>query len=283
MSTTRALVASSLRSSLVDGPGNRHVLFLQGCNFDCVACHNPSTINVCDSCAVCVDECPLDALAMSAGRIVFDLDACDGCDLCLEVCPTDSSPMAREVTVDDIIGEIRPHAAFLSGVTATGGEPTLQLDFLVDLFATIKADPDLSHLTTLVDTNGTLTIEGWERLAPMLDGAMVDLKAGTPWLHRQLTGHDDSAVRASIRWLHDHARLAEVRLLVVEGVTDTEAELDAWAGFVGGLDEGVPVRLMAFRHQGTRPQARAWPETSTDAIDRVEQRLAGYGLTNLVR
>jgi pyruvate-formate lyase-activating enzyme len=103
MSTTRGLVASSLRSSLVDGPGNRHVLFLQGCNFDCVACHNPSTINECDSCAVCVDRCPLDALTLAGGEIVFELDACDGCDLCIAACPSDSSPMAREMTVDEVI------------------------------------------------------------------------------------------------------------------------------------------------------------------------------------
>ena len=45
MKPTPGLVASTLRSSMVDGPGNRYVLFLQGCNFDCVACHNPSTIS----------------------------------------------------------------------------------------------------------------------------------------------------------------------------------------------------------------------------------------------
>lgn len=44
MSSIRGLVADVVRSSVVDGPGNRHVLFMQGCNFNCVACHNPRTI-----------------------------------------------------------------------------------------------------------------------------------------------------------------------------------------------------------------------------------------------
>ena len=42
---TVGLVASTIPFSSVDGPGNRFVVFLQGCNFDCVACHNPQTID----------------------------------------------------------------------------------------------------------------------------------------------------------------------------------------------------------------------------------------------
>ena len=42
--TATGLVASTIAFSNVDGPGNRFVVFLQGCNFDCVACHNPQTI-----------------------------------------------------------------------------------------------------------------------------------------------------------------------------------------------------------------------------------------------
>ena len=279
--TIRGLVASSLRSSLVDGPGNRHVLFLQGCNFDCVACHNPSTISVCDDCGICVGECPLDALSLVSDRVVFDLSLCDGCDICIRVCPSNSSPMAQETTVAEVLDRLGADAPFLSGITVTGGEPTLQLEFLVELFGAIKADPDLMGLTTLVDTNGSLSPDGWERLAPVLDGAMVDLKAGTPALHRTLTGNDVGPVWKSIQWLHEHDLLAEVRLLVVEGVTDTAEELDAWASFVAGVSPGIPVRLMAFRHEGTRPAARDWPETTEETLVRVRDRLGKAGLTNV--
>lgn len=68
---------------------------------------------------------------------------------------------------------------------------------------------------------------------------------------------------------------------MVEGVTDTDDELDAWARFVRGVDADTPIRLMAFRHAGTRPEAQQWPETSPEAVDRVRHRLVDLGLTRV--
>ena len=235
------LVAGTSQSSAVDGPGNRYVLFLQGCNFDCGACHNPSTIGRGD----------------------------------------DADPTARTMSVGDQIDEIRPLAPFLSGITVTGGEPTLQLNGLTALFTAIKTDDELGGLTTLVDPNGTLSRRGWEQILPVLDGAMVDLKAANRDLHRSLTGAGNDRVKESITLLAGAGKLAEVRLLVVAGVTDTEAELTEWAGFVRGLDPDIPVRLMAFRHAGARQEARQWDETSPEALNLVHDRLIGLGLTNV--
>jgi len=273
-------IAGVVRSSAVDGPGNRYVLFLQGCNFDCTACHNPTTIGRCDACGACVPVCPHGALSFPApGVVAYDAASCDRCKACVTVCPIDADPAIRVVPVDALVEEIRPLAPFLSGITVTGGEPTIQADAVTALFAALKADADLGHLTTLVDTNGTLPPARWTPLLPVLDGAMVDLKAASSDLHERLTGHDNVQVKETIRFLSAAGKLAEVRLLVVEGVTDTADEVEAWAGFVMGVDPGVPVRLMAFRHTGTRDKARLWPETSPEAVDRVRERLAALGLT----
>jgi pyruvate formate lyase activating enzyme len=240
MSSTRGLVASSLRSSGVDGPGNRYVLFLQGCNFDCVGCHNPTTIP----------------------RYERQRDP----------------PFGDWRTVDDVLGELRSLRSFLSGITVSGGEATLQLDFLVDLFGAIKADPVLHGLTTLVDTNGTLDESGWKRLAPVLDGAMVDLKAWSPDRHYTLTGSTPWAVRESILWLAARDLLTEVRLLLIAGLNDSEEELSGWASFVADAAPGVPGRVLAFRHHGTRQAARNLAETSEAAVARGESILVAAGV-----
>jgi len=275
-------VAGTLTFSAVDGPGNRFVLFLQGCNFDCTACHNPSTIGRCDACGACVDACPHGALSFpSPGVVGWSESACDRCRACIAPCPIDADPAIRVVPVSEMVEEIRAVAPFISGITVTGGEPTIQLDSLVALFSAMKNDPDLSHLTTLVDSNGTLPARGWDRLFPVMDGAMIDLKAFSDDLHQSITAHPNQPVKESIRYLSDHDRLTEVRLLVVEGVTDTEDELKGWAEFVRDIDPDVSVRVMTFRHQGTRERARVWPETSSEATDRVISVLKENGLQNV--
>ncbi len=275
-------VAGVVRSSAVDGPGNRYVLFLQGCNFDCTACHNPTTIGRCDGCGTCVEHCPHGALSLGAGdEVVYDPEVCDHCRVCVTVCPIDADPTVRLVAVDRLLDEIRPLGPFLSGITVTGGEPTLQLDGLTALFTAMKSDRELGGLTTLLDTNGTLTRAGWEQLLPVLDGAMVDLKAADRSLHEFLTGFSNDRVKDSIRFLASVGKLTEVRLLVVAGVTDTDEELAGWAGFVADAAPDVPVRLMAFRHDGTRAPARQWPETSAETIERVRAHLTALGLTGV--
>ena len=52
MNATLGLVADTITFSNVDGPGNRFVVFLQGCNFDCIACHNPYTISCATTAAI---------------------------------------------------------------------------------------------------------------------------------------------------------------------------------------------------------------------------------------
>ena len=215
------LVSDVVRFSWVDGPGNRFAVFLQGCNLDSLACHNPHTM-------------------------------------------PRQTPLARAVTVDQLLEEVSPITPFLSGVTVSGGEATLQAPFVAAWFAALRDDPSTARLTRLVDSNGCADDATWDLLLPVTDGVMLDLKALDVATHRELTGLGNAQVLLSLDRLVAAQRLVEVRLLVVPGHNDSEAALRRTGDYLARQAPGVPVKVIGFRPHGVRAAARNIP-APTDA------------------
>lgn len=239
MRSTPARLADVVPFSWVDGPGNRFVVFTQGCPFDCLACHNPETIAT-------------------------------------------NPPGTRQTTVGEVLEEIRPVEPYLTGVTVSGGEATMQWRFVRDLFTETRADDQLGRLTTYVDTNGHALPRVWDELLPVTDGFMVDLKALDPEVHRRLTGRDNALVLDSIRHLHEHGRLAEVRLLLVPGFNDSVDQLARTADWLTELDPRMRVVVIGFRPHGVRPEFASLPEAGPDVLDRARTVLTWGGLRQVV-
>jgi len=216
LSRPLGLLADVVPFSWVDGPGNRFAVFLQGCNLDCLACHNPHTM-------------PL------------------------------RTPRAREVTVDDLMEQVRPLAPYLSGVTVSGGEATLQAPFVAAWFDALREDPATASLTRFVDSNGCADDAVWDLLLPRTEGVMLDLKSLDLGIHLELTGSSNFQVLASIDRLAREKRLAEVRLLVVPGHNDDEALLRRTGAYLADRAPGVPVKVIGFRPHGVRAAARSIP------------------------
>jgi pyruvate formate lyase activating enzyme len=282
MNSIRATVSKVLTYSIVDGPGNRLVIFLQGCNFDCTACHNPHTIGECTHCGDCIPACHANALSLVNGRIAFDAMACNQCDDCLEACPIDANPMARDYSVGEILDLAREHRPFLTGITVSGGEPTRQPEFVTALFEAIKKDEALEGLDCFIDSNGHLGASDWKLLLPVTDGVMLDIKSFDNALHRELTGKDNLKSLQSARLLHEEGKLHELRFLLVPGKTDGDAELDGLIDFVKALGDDVRVRLNAFQHHGVRAEARKWEPMSKAGVGRAAARLRAAGIRNVV-
>lgn len=243
MSVWRGLVADVVEASCVDGPGNRYVVFLQGCTFNCLACHNPHTI------------------------------ACR---------PTGTT---RWTEVDELLDDIARAAPFISGVTVSGGEATVQWEFVHELFQQLADRPETAALTRLVDTNGDADPSVWEVLATSMHGAMVDLKALDPDVHRYLTGRDNRRVLDSLRQLARLGQLTEVRLLLVPDVNDSEEQLAATARYLCELDREVApdvdlpeVVVLGFRHEGTRPVAHVFRDATSVDVDNAVEALAAHGV-----
>ena len=273
--TKRAKVSRILRFSCVDGPGNRLVIFMQGCNFNCVSCHNPHTINHCNHCGDCVEHCPTHALTIdNDNHVSWDESLCTHCDNCINTCLHQSNPKISSYSVTELLSIIDKQCGFISGITVSGGEATLQLPFIIELFTQIKRNQQLKHLSCFVDSNGYLNQVGWQKLAPVLDGAMIDLKAWQNDTHQWLVGRDNHRVITSIRYLASLDKLHELRLLHIPGVTDLEDEVQAIAQLIGTFPKQVIIRLNAFQHHGVIGQALEWPKCNEAQIESLRAKLA---------
>jgi len=282
MNSLLATVSKILTYSCVDGPGNRLVIFLQGCNFSCSTCHNPHTIGECNHCGECIPACHVDALTLIDGRITFDPETCDQCDACLGACPINANPMVQHYSIEQILELARRHLPFLSGITVSGGEPTLHLKFIIALFESIKADSELAGLSCFIDTNGYLDAQNWDNLLSVTDGAMLDIKAFHQPLHRELTGRDNLRSLESAKILYAAGKLYELRFLMIPGKTDCEAELNKLINFVTTLGLDVRVRLNAFQHHGVRGKALDWQKMSETGVNAAAERLRAAGISNVI-
>jgi pyruvate formate lyase activating enzyme len=267
-----------LSHSFVDGPGNRCVIFMQGCPFRCLYCHNPYTINFCSDCGACVPLCPVGALKLEAGRVCWDPAVCVDCDTCINACPYLSSPKIHHLTVEETWEKVRSFAPFISGVTVSGGEPTLQPDFLAAFLRWVKSASDL---TTCIETNGDFPEAFLDELLPVLDFAMVDLKAFDRHLHRQLTGSGNDRTLAALQAFAHAGKLHMVRTTVVPGYTDSEENIRATARFLADLAPDLHLRLLRFRAHGVRGQASDWDSPSDALLDRLVEAARAEGLNHV--
>jgi len=166
-------------------------------------------------------------------------------------------------------------------VNGLPGILTTQLPFVVALFTAIKNDPQLRHLTCLVDSNGMLSETGWEKLLPVCDGAMLDLKAWGSECHQQLTGRDNQQIKRSICLLAERGKLAELRLLVIPGQVDYLQHIEELAVFIKGLGD-VPVRLNAFHAHGVYGEAQSWASATPEDVEPLADALKVRGVSRLI-
>ena len=278
----RGLVSGTIPFSAVDGPGNRFVVFLQGCDFDCIACHNPYTIHVCHDCGECVSACAGGALTVDGDMVRWDAAACAGGDACVRACRFDSTPKARALSVDELVAMVRGPAPFLSGVTVSGGEATQQAPFVRAFFAALRDDDRLARLSRFVDSNGAAAADVWDDLDPTMDGAMIDLKAIDDDVHRRVTGRSNAAVLRTIELLAARGKLHEVRLLMLPGVNDDADRLARTAAWLHGVDPAMRVQVIGFRRHGVRPVARDVPEPTPAELAGYAAVLRAAGLRDVV-
>lgn len=240
--------------SVVDGPGNRVSVFVQGCNLHCAYCHNPETQNLCEGCGLCVEQCPAGALSLSGGKVAWEEDRCCQCDTCIRVCPHFASPKVTRMTPQEVYGKICESIPFIRGITVSGGECSLYPEFLTALFRLVKG----RGLTCLMDCNGAVDLSRYPELMELCDGVMLDVKSWDPEVFRALTGLDNGVVKRNLTYLSGIRRLEEVRVVCAPGYVDAEACIRGIAAALGPEETAAHLlKLIRFRPFGVKGPMRA--------------------------
>lgn len=146
----------------------------------------------------------------------------------------------------------RPYWRDNGGITVSGGEALLQIDFVTELFRQAKAQ----GVHTCLDTSGNpFTREQpfydkFLQLMEVTDLFMLDLKQMDPEKHRELTGWDNANILDMARCLSDHGKSMWIRHVLVPGVTDDEEQLKALKDFVDSLQTVERLEILPYHTLG---------------------------------
>jgi pyruvate formate lyase activating enzyme len=254
------------RYSLRDGPGIRTTVFLKGCTLRCFWCHNPEGLRLqpevqffpqhCINCLACVKACTHGAQTAPEGSHVYLRENCVSCGACVDTCYAGAMVMTgKRMTVDEVMAEVLADRDFYAssggGMTLSGGEPAMQVEFSYAILARSKAE----GIHTAVETAANVPWESLERLLPVTDLIMTDIKHMDSARHKDATGVHNERILENQRRLAQMGKPMILRTPVVPGVNDTPAEIAAIAAYVRSLNELRPagaeplhLELLRFHH-----------------------------------
>lgn len=199
---------------LHDGPGIRTTVFFKGCPLRCPWCHNPESWQ----------PTPQPMLVAGEKRIC-----------------------GRVVVVEEVARRILLDREMLSegGVTFSGGEPLAQPAFLLELCKRLKP----LHLA--IETSGFASPEVYRQMLEAVDLVYQDVKCALPQLHRQLTGVENALILQNLAQLQTSGRPYIVRIPIVPGVNDSDANLEATADLLASRPGNLrAVELLPYHAGG---------------------------------
>ena len=139
------------------------------------------------------------------------------------------------------------------GITVTGGEALMQIDFLLELFDLAKKE----GIHTCLDTSGITYHPGassyndkLDALMAVTDLVMLDIKHIDPAGHKALTGHDNAGILAFARYLEQKKVPVWIRHVVVPGITDDPDQLSRLGSFIGSLSNVKALDVLPYHTLG---------------------------------
>lgn len=237
----KGIIFNIQKFCLHDGDGIRTCVFLKGCPLRCIWCHNPESIEKeislsfdktkCSLCGRCTGICT--ARDVKNSVLTIDSKTCVRCGKCVDVCLNDANEIiGTGKTASEILDEVMKDKMFYDtsggGLTVTGGEPSYQADFTLELLGLAKN----SGISIAVETCGAGTLDFYESAADMGTTFLYDIKCIDPVLHRKLTGSDNSHIMENLQYLMNRNADIIIRIPLIPGCNDSDKDISLLAEFL---------------------------------------------------
>ena len=233
-----------------DGPGNRLVYHLQGCNLHCPWCSNPESMAE-NGCLLVngdlsEDLCPFGAIKEGT----LNRNRCETCSdkPCTKIPGSTLKLSCTGIEIEDILAEIKRSSMLFfdgGGVTFTGGEPTMQFDALKELLTRIKA----MGINTAVETNGTHI--QLPELFPFIDFLIIDCKHYYGIIHEKTLGIGSEIILKNINKALEQRSQLLIRIPLIGGFNSAKSDAEGFAKLFERMNtENCAFELLRYHEYG---------------------------------
>lgn len=242
-----------------DGDGIRTTVFFKGCPLKCKWCHNPESFSFekqilyddtqCVNCGKCTDIC--NANIIRSAKHVFLRENCNLCGKCTDVCPKKAFEISgNDMTAKEIAKEVLKEEIFMKGsdggVTFSGGEPLMQVDFCVEIAKILKEH----DINIAIDTSGFVSKDTLDKIIPYTDTFLFDIKAIDEDVHIDCTGVSNKQILENIKYVDSLGIPMEIRYPYIPTMNDNQAE--KISEFVKSLKSVKAMRVLPYHNYAER-------------------------------
>ncbi len=230
--------------ALHDGSGMRVTVFLKGCPLRCKWCHNPEGLEVAPQLVKNEDKCVHCGTCERAFPCKHK--ECAPYGVCIKVCPLNILRISGvEYTPEALVERLSRYRVFFKnggGITFSGGEPTLQGEFMLECALLLHKD----GIHTAIETSAFCKNELFLRVIDTIDEIYVDFKEIDGEKHKALTGVDNEIILKNIASLGKSGKRFTVRMPLIPGVNDSDEELSGAAQFLSPYKERIKLELLPY-------------------------------------
>lgn len=282
-----------------DGPGLRVLVFLRGCPLKCGWCQNPENwalfpqieyrASLCLDCLRCAEVCPVSGAIIEDKERRIDRSKCIRCMACINVCLGRALRQVGELlSVEQVLKKIMSYKPFFDysdrgGVTLSGGEPTYQPEFTLNLLKSCRE----AGIHTVVETCGYANYETLQQIAQNAYLLIYDIKHMDEASHIASTGKSNHLILENLSRLCKEVNTEiAVHIPLIPRVNDDDENIIETVEFVSSLKKIKRVDLLPFNELASgnyRCMGLDWEYAKVrrqppERLARLQEIVQSYGL-----